>query len=195
MMPRRALLLAVGLVAPILLGAAPATTTTSVAEEHQGARATVAQLLDDPEAFAGVEVVVRGELVGDFGRRSGDWVWTQLNDDPYAYVPLLGGGSLAGGNAGIGVRIPDAMWPGFDEPGGYRVRGPLVELTGWWRYHDPERGGETYLDVSAISVIDGPRELQEGVRWVPLGVGAGLLGAALALGLALRRRRPAGTDP
>jgi hypothetical protein len=48
--------------------------------------------------------------------------------------------------------------------------------------------------VSAISVIDGPQVLQEGVRWVPLGVGAGLLAAALALGLALRRRRPAGAD-
>jgi len=116
-------------------------------------------------------------------------VWTQLNGDPYAGAPLLAGGSLAGRNAGIGVHIPAEVWPGFDDPGGYRVRGPLVELRGMWRYHDPERGGESYLEVIELRVLEPPLALHEGMRWAPLGIGAGLLGAALGIGLARRRRR------
>ncbi|MFH1330849.1 MAG: hypothetical protein ABIJ48_09405, partial [Actinomycetota bacterium] len=150
---------------------------------------TVADLLADPDAYTTMPVVVRGELVGDFGVRSDGTVWTQLNGDPYAEAPLLAGGSLAGPNRGIGVRIPEEVWPGFDRPGGYRVRGPLVELTGMWRYHDPERGGESYFDVTGLRLVQEPIALEEGVYWLPLGLGLGLLGAAAAAHLALRRRR------
>ena len=117
-------------------------------------------------------------------------MWTQLNGDPYAEAPLLSGGSLAGPNLGIGVRFPLEIWPGFDRPGGYRVRGPVVELTGKWRYHDPERGGESYLDVTGVVLLAEPLALEgEGVRWLPLGLGLGFGGAAAAVALALRRRR------
>jgi hypothetical protein len=153
------------------------------------AELTVADLLADPEAHSGAAVVIRGELVGDFGRRDDGTVWTQLNDDPYVEAPLLAGGSLAGANLGIGVRIPAELWPGLTDPGGYRVRGPVVALAGIWRYHDPERGGETYLDVTALEVLADPLPLDEGADWLPLGLGLGLLAAAGAVAGTIRRRR------
>jgi hypothetical protein len=64
----------------------------------------------------------------------------------------------------------------------------VVELSGMWRFHDPDRGGESYLDVTALELLEPPLTLTEAVRWVPLAVGAGMLGAALAVGLLTRRR-------
>jgi hypothetical protein len=186
-MMRRSLTLALAaLLAPAWLGAAGPSAGAAPAP---GDAVSVAELLTDPGAHAGESVVVRGELVGDFGRRDDGTVWTQLNGDPYAEAPLLGGGSLAGANLGIGVRFPAGVWPGFPSPGGYRVRGPLVEVGGIWRYHDPDRGGESYLDASGVVLLAEPLALEEGVRWLPLGLGLGLMGAAAAVGLAWRRRR------
>jgi len=186
---RRRLLLVVAILAPALLGAAPSGASDSgTASPFYFDEVTVADLLADPEAYPTMGVVVRGELVGDFGRRDDGTVWTQLNGDAYAEAPLLAGGSLAGANLGIGVRIPVELWPGFDEPGGYRVRGPVVELRGMWRYHDPDRGGESYLDVTGLELIEPLLPLAEGVDWVPLGLGAGFLALALAVGLRTRRR-------
>ncbi|MBN2113568.1 MAG: hypothetical protein JW785_05505 [Acidimicrobiia bacterium] len=171
----------------VLWLAAPAATAGGSAFAAPAA-VTVAELLADPTAYAGEAVVVRGELVGDFGERRDGTVWTQLNGDPYAEAPLLGGGSLAGANAGIGVRIPSEAWPGFDRPGGYRLRGPVVEATGVWRYHDPARGGESYLDVTDLELIHEPLALEEEMPWLPLLLGFGLLGAAAAVAVAKRRR-------
>ena len=187
MMARR-LVVAAALLLLALLGTAAAATAQEPAPAGPGVT-TVAEILADPAAFAGREVVVRGELVGDFGKRRDGTVWAQLNGDAYAEKPLLSGGSLAGANLGIGVRFPAGLWPGFDQPGGYRARGPVVELTGEWRYHDAERGGESYLQVSGVVLLQEPLALEEGVRWLPLGVGLGLFGAAAVLGAALRRRR------
>jgi len=185
MMVRRRLLVLAAFVAPALLAAAPAAADGGSVPAQVAV--TVADLLASPDVYT--TVVVRGELVGDFGERSDGTVWTQLNGDPYAEAPLLAGGSLAGPNLGIGVRIPPELWPGFERPGGYRERGPVVELTGSWRYHDPERGGESYLDVTGLELLAEPMALEEGVRWLPLGLGLGLLGAAAAVSLAVRRRR------
>jgi|GEM_PF-1459406 len=171
----------------VLWLAAPAATAGGSALAAPAA-VTVADLLADPTAYAGESVVVRGELVGDFGERSDGTVWTQLNGDPYAEAPLLGGGSLAGANVGIGVRVPAAVWPGFDSPGGYRLRGPVVEATGVWRYHDPARGGESYLDVTGLELVHEPQALEEEMRWLPLLLGFGLLGAAAAVAVVRKRR-------
>ncbi len=188
-MGRRVLLVVLVMVAAGLLGWAPLPATAAqTAEPLHWDEVTVADLLADPEAYPTMGVVVRGELVGDFGRRNDGTVWTQLNGDAYAEAPLLAGGSLAGANLGIGVRIPVELWPGFDEPGGYWVRGPVVELRGMWRYHDPDRGGESYLDVTGLELIEPLLPLAEGVDWVPLGLGAGFLALALAVGLHTRRR-------
>jgi hypothetical protein len=189
MMTRRLAVALVALLALSLLGAVPAGADGGSIPVHLD-EVTVADLLADPAAYTAMPVVVRGELVGDFGERDDGTVWTQLNGDPYAEAPLLSGGSLAGPNQGIGVRFPAEVWPGFDRPGGYRVRGPVVELTGNWRYHDPERGGESYLDVTGVVLLAEPLVLEgEGVRWLPLGLGLGFCGAAAVVALTLRRRR------
>jgi hypothetical protein len=188
MMVRRLALALTTLLALSLLGAASAGADGGSVPVHLD-EVTVAVLLADPEAYTAMPVVVRGELVGDFGERDDGTVWTQLNGDPYAEAPLLAGGSLAGPNQGIGVRFPAEVWPGFDRPGGYRVRGPVVELTGNWRFRDPERGGESYLDVTGVVLLAEPMVLEDGVRWLPLGLGLGFLGAAAAVTLAVRRRK------
>jgi len=170
----------------LLVVMAPAGARAEAAQSGHAPEVTVADLLTDPRAYGAV--VVQGELVGDFGRRSDGTVWTQLNGDAYAGSPLREGGSLAGANVGIGVRIPDDVWPDLDQPGGYRYRGPIVELQGIWRYHDPARGGESYLDVTGLEVLEAARPLSEPMDWLPLGLGAGLLALTLAVGLATRRR-------
>ena len=189
-MTRRAALALLALLALCLLGAAPAAADGGSVPAHLD-EVTMADLLADPESYSGQTVAVRGELVGDFGERADGTVWTQLNGDPYAEAPLRSGGGLAGPNLGIGVRFPEEVWPGFDSPGGYRVRGPVVEVTGVWRFHDPDRGGETYLDATGVVLLAAPRALEEGVRWLPLALGLGFLGAAGAVTLAARRRRGA----
>jgi hypothetical protein len=174
----------------VLLVAVPATALAPKPVEVR-----VGILLENPAAYAspGVPAItVQGELVGDFGIRDDGTVWTQLNDDGYADTPLLEGGRLFGFNRGIGVHIPEALWPGFDSAGGYRVQGPVVRLSGEWRFRDPERGGESYLEVTAVEVLSGPVRLDEGVHWLPLGIGLGLLATAGAVLLAARLGRGRG---
>jgi hypothetical protein len=109
-------------------------------------------------------------------------MWTQLNDDSYALDPVLDGGKLTGGNTGVAVRMPSAIAEQLDPPGGYRVRGPVISATGIWKHHDPERGGETYLDVTGIIVVEQGRDLPEHPHPVILGVGLVLVvGAVLSL--------------
>lgn len=132
-------------------------------------------------------VTVRGELVGDFQRRS-EAVWSQLNGDAYVDAPLLEAGR-AGANVGVGIRIPNELFEslGVGKPGGYRVRGPVVAVTGAWRYHDPDRSGESYLDVTEITLLEPERHLTEGIRWWALALGVALL--AIGALPVIRRRR------
>lgn len=141
---------------------------------------TVAEMVAQSPELSGTEVSVEGELVGDYGFRD-DGMWTQLNDDPYVDNPIRDGGSPAGGNVGIGVRIPTGLAEGLDHPGGYHHRGPVVRLGGVWKHHDPERQGETYLDVTSLEVIEPGRELDEEIVWWTVIAGSGLLAAAGAL--------------
>ncbi|HSG78614.1 MAG TPA: hypothetical protein VLD62_03465 [Acidimicrobiia bacterium] len=168
----------------LLLWAAPAGAQEDVV--------AVADLLADPASFAAPAVssiTVVGELVGDYGGRDGH-VWTQINDDAYAAAPLLAGGSLAGGNVGIGVRIPDGLFSiaRSDTPGGYRHRGPIVRITGAWRHHDPDRGGESYLDAETMELVAHEQPLDEGLRPIPLIVGVVLGAGGVALWIDDRRR-------
>lgn len=143
----------------------------------------VADLLEDPTGFSGTITVV-GELIGDYGFRHDGSMWTQLNDDSYTTAPVLDGGELTGGNVGVAVRIPQALADGLDPPGGYRVRGPVVRATGTWRYHDPDRLGETYIDVGSLELIEPGRVLSESPH--PLALGAGI--ALIVIALLLRRK-------
>lgn len=155
-------------------GAAVAGSETTVAELQAG-------------AHAGEEVVVTGELVGDYGVRGDGFTWAQLNGDTYAVTPLLEGGEFSGANVGIGIRMPHALAAGLDAPGGYRTRGPLVTVAGRWRFHDPDRGGESYLDVTTLALVEPGRSLSEPVSAGPYLAGLALV--ALAVALYPRRRR------
>lgn len=152
-----------------------------------GPRVSVSDLIADGEAYDNTLITVEGEFVGDYGFRRDGFMWTQLNDDSYARNALVNGGPRTGANTGIGVRMPSALGENLDPVGGYRLEGPLVQLGGIWRYHDPDRGGETYLDVAELVVIEGGRRLEEGPDWVVFGFGVVLIGTSAALWY--RRRR------
>jgi hypothetical protein len=53
-------------------------------------------------------------------------------------------------------------------------------VTGIWRYHDPQRGGETYLEVQSLTVIEPGRPLEEEPDWLVVIVGGSLVAAAAA---------------
>jgi hypothetical protein len=148
----------------------------------------VSELIENPEGYAGGQVSVTGELIGDYGFRSNGYMWTQLNDDTYVRDPVVEGGELAGGNTGIGIRMPDDLARDLDPPGGYRRRGPIVLVTGTYAFHDRSRQGETFIDVEVIEIIEPGRRIDEGIDVTTLVAGAALLLAAGALHWWRRRR-------
>jgi len=160
-------------VVAVLLGlAVPAVAQSATPAED---------LITSGAGFDGNVVTVSGELVGDFGVRSDGTVWGQLNDDSYADRPLRESGAHDQGNTGIGVRFGSELGFELDEPGGYRLRGPIVTATGIWHYHDPDRGGESYLEVTGFEVVEPARALEDPAFWPLWIVGMGLLLAAYYL--------------
>lgn len=155
-----------------------APTAAMAAEE-----VTVGELIEFAEGFAGADVDVEGELVGDYGFRNDGWMWTQLNGDSYARKPIREGGLPVGANTGIGVRMPAELAQSLDPPGGYRTRGPLVRLTGVWKYHDPDRQGESYLEVQSLTVIESGRQIDEEANSTAIIIGILLVAGAAALWL------------
>lgn len=159
----------------------------SVAAAGSSVSVSVVDLVERAVDYAGQTVTVEGELVGDYGVRSGQWMWTQLNGDSYVASPLREGGSVSTANIGVGVRMPVDAARNLDPPGGYRHRGPVVRITGVWRYHDPSRAGETYLDVTSLTVMEPGRRLSEDTAPLSIVVGVLLLVAAGGMGLLWRR--------
>lgn len=148
----------------------------------------VSDLIGAGSEYDQVEVTVEGELVGDLGERRDGTVWTQLNDDSYARDPLRETGTHGERNTGIGVRIDGSLGYEFDRVGGYRWRGPLVLATGIWHYHDSDRGGESYLEVTGLEILEAPRLLSDPASAVQWTVGAVLAGIVALLYLRLRQR-------
>jgi len=164
---------------------------TAVAAEiapGNGTQTRVADLLQDPRSFEG-DIVVVGELIGDYGFRADGFMWTQLNDDSYAVAPLLAGGERTGGNVGVAVRIPEVIGRTLGPVGGYRRRGPLVRVSGVWKYHDPARGGESYIDVVGLEIIEPSRPLTESGNPLTAAIGLLLLVAAALYRSRIRHRR------
>jgi opacity protein-like surface antigen len=145
-------------------------------------------LLGDPARFDGKQITVSGELIGDYGFRDDGTVWAQLNDDAYAIAPLRDGGRLNGANIGIGIHGSATLFANLHAPGRYAEVGPVVSVTGTWRYHDPERGGETYLEIDSLTVLQPGRPLHEKVTPVILVIGALLVLVAAGLTLLAERR-------
>jgi hypothetical protein len=155
---------------------------------------TVSDLIEMAADLAGQEVVVEGELIGDYGHRDDGWTWTQLNDDAYVDEPIVEGGPPVGANQGIGIRMPTALTDSLDGPGGYRSRGPIVRVTGIWKYHDPERQGESYLEVASLTVLEQGRIVDEGPDWFVIIIGV-LLGAAAVVAWVTRPTTTGGRKP
>lgn len=149
----------------------------------------VSELDGEPDAWDGREVTVTGEVIGDYSVR-GDVVWFQLNDDPYAAVPLGERNLPAGGNIGIGVRVPSELWdPDWGGPGRYGVRGPIVEIKGRFLHNSPADQGETFIDGHTAVLVEPSRPIERPpASPVPAVVGV-VLGA---IGIVLYRvgRRP-----
>lgn len=142
---------------------------------------TVTQLIAESVALDDSEVVVEGELIGDYGFRGDGWMWTQLNGDAYTRSPLRETETPAGGNVGVGIRMPIDLAAGLDPPGGYRHRGPVVRVTGIWKYHAVERQGESFLEVQRLEVVEPGRALGQDGNRVTIIAGLGLLGVAAAI--------------
>lgn len=120
----------------------------------------VSNLLALPDEFDQQIVTIRGEIVGDYGDRA-DVVWVQVNDDPYVDEPLSVNGRLAGTNTGISVRLSGEVPSTFGSPGGYGVRGPIVEITGVFRDLDPSLGGLTYIEATEVELVAPSERLPE----------------------------------
>jgi hypothetical protein len=147
------------------------------------------QLDTNPDTWNGVRVALTGELIGDYGARS-DFVWVQLNEDPYVDAPLRDGGSLQGANSGVGLRIPMGL---FDDsawglPGRYRHRGPIVRIEGTFKYHDPATLGETYVAVDMIELIEPSKATPARHDLWPFVVGIALLISGAGMTIVARRR-------
>jgi len=158
-----------------LMAAAVVALVVLVASPAAAGEVTVSDLVEDGASHGGMEVIVIGELVGDYGNRRDGFTWTQLNGDAYGSTPVADGGELSGANVGVGVRMPTELASGLDAPGRYRTVGPIVEVSGVWKYHDPDRQGESYLEIAAIEVIEQGRSLSEPPRWIAFGIGSALL--------------------
>lgn len=151
--------------------------------------APVSALEDEPDVWDGREVTVIGEIVGDYSPR-GDVLWFQVNDDAYTTVPLAERDSPAGGNIGIGVRLPRALWqPAWGDPGRYGSRGPIVEITGTFLHNSPTDQGETFIAAHTVLLVEAGRP----VELPPASPVPAIVGLVLgAIGIALYRlgRRP-----
>ena len=117
--------------------------------------------------------------------RGGPW------SNSYVDRPVADGGPLTGSNRGIAVRFPSDAFAGagFESPGGYRTRGPVVAVTGEWRHHDEDRGGESYLAAESFEIVARERSLSDDPSIVVLFVGLGLLALAGMVALVSRSRR------
>jgi hypothetical protein len=155
---------------------------TAAAEE-----VSVSELVTNSEAMSGSEVTVEGEPVGDYGFRDDGWMWTQLNGDDYVHAPIGDGGKPTGGNTGVGVRMPLDLGEQLDPPGGYRNRGPIVRVTGIWKHHDPGRQGESYLEVTSLTVVEPGRLVHQDPQWTAMLVGLAFIAGSLVLWRTSRR--------
>lgn len=147
---------------------------------------TTTDLDTNPSTWDDRMVTVTGEIIGDYGQRT-DVVWIQVNDDGYVAAPLVETNELDGTNTGMGVRMPaDLFDPSWGAPGGYATRGPVVRITGLFRYADADTGGDTFIDAVAIELLEPSRPLVvPGPDWMLIGAslaaiaaGAGLWGRA-----------------
>ncbi|MFP5331717.1 MAG: hypothetical protein ACLGHX_05080 [Acidimicrobiia bacterium] len=153
------------------------------------AEVDVTDLISDGESWNNSVVTVTGELIGDYSIRDDGSMWTQVNQDSYAVLPASAGGEAVGGNNGIAVRFEAAAASELDPPGRYRRTGPVVRITGTWKWHDPDRGGESYLRATSFQILEPGQAWPEEPELGTLAGSLILVGLAAGLLIAPRRRR------
>lgn len=152
-----------------------ALVSTLLALPATAAETSIAELDAESPSWSGLDVTIEGEIIGDYSIR-GDEVWVQVNDDAYVSDPLIESGRVAGGNVGMGVRIPAEVFStDWGAPGGYHTRGPVVRVTGTFRYADPATGGDTFVDATSVVLVEPARPLE------PPAAEMGLLAAAVVM--------------
>ncbi|MEX1004305.1 MAG: hypothetical protein WD990_13355 [Acidimicrobiia bacterium] len=156
------------------------------AAAHAQEELAVSTLLAQPDVYNQQIVTIRGEIVGDYGDR-GDVVWVQLNDDPYVDQPFAEEGRLAGTNTGISVRLNGGVPAEFGPPGGYGIRGPIIEVTGVFRDLDPELGGLTFVEATAVALVSPAEAFAEPGPDTAAAVTGATLTAIALLAMAHRR--------
>jgi hypothetical protein len=111
-------------------------------------------LYDCPETFNGRKVRYTGEVVGAVLQR-GDGAWVQLNDDLYAgdLGPLPAHRDFRGGNAGVGVFIPDSAVAGITWVGGHAAQGDVLEVVGVFHRVDPQAHEVAIIRAEEVEVV------------------------------------------
>lgn len=116
-------------------------------------------LHDCPATYAARRVTYEGEAVGAVLTRD-DGVWVQLNDDVYAgdLGPLPSHRDFRGGNAGLGVFLPDSIATRIHNVGGPDRRGDIVTVTGTFHRVDPASNEVAVIraDAATIRTLGGP---------------------------------------
>lgn len=122
---------------------------------------TTARLLDCPQAWDGRNVLYRGEVVGALLPQA-EGTWAQVNDDVYAgdVGALPGHRGFVGGNAGVGVLLPDELAARIATVGGPGVRGDVVEVVGTFQRVDRRTGEIAVIRANDLRVLEpgGPLE-------------------------------------
>ncbi len=130
--------------------------------EGEAGEVNTADLLERWQEYDGMEIVIRGEAVGDMMRR-GDHAWITVNDDHYSRAARLEAGELRGGNSGIGVWLPAREAEKIEVLGRYASKGDLVEVKGVFHSNCREHGGDFDIHATSLKVIERGRKLEEGV--------------------------------
>lgn len=99
------------------------------------------ELFECPQAFDGRRVRYRGEVVGAVLERPRGF-WLHLNDDVYGrdVGTLPAHSDYRGGNAGIGVFVPQDLASAITMVGGPAAIGDVLEVVGVYHRVDPTSG-------------------------------------------------------
>ncbi len=150
------------------------------------------ELYDCPQAFDGMRVRYRGEVVGAVLRRDGG-AWVQLNDDVYGGTlgPLPAHRDYRGGNAGVGVFVPATVADEITSVGGPQARGDVVEVVGAFNRVDAASAESSVIRAERGAVVVAGQPFIDPLlpERRPVAAVVLLLAAAMTVAERLARRR------
>lgn len=151
-------------------------------------------LVDCPQTFDGLQVRLRGEVVGGVLERD-DGAWVQLNDGAYAQPggPLPFHRLYVGSNSGVGVFLPDEVAEDIDAVGGPDTRGDILTVVGTFHRVDDASAEVAIVRARTGRVVESGGPLHQPLLWDRVVVAAALtVAAGVLVGLerwVSRRRR------